>query len=112
LPLSERARLEVYVPDIARPAYQELLDEFEREFCHTFGGATVVHGLDGSYLSRAGLQVRDRIVLLYSDLPFSVRDQFDLLSRYADHVRDVAFRALDEESILVAIIPAFHATSS
>ena len=33
------------------------------------GGSTTIHGLDGSYLSHAGLPIRDRVNLIYTDLP-------------------------------------------
>jgi hypothetical protein len=54
LPLSERARIEVYLPDLPKPVYQDLLDALEQEFSYTFGGATILRGLDRSYLSRRG----------------------------------------------------------
>jgi hypothetical protein len=110
LPLSERTRIEVYLPDVPNSAYQKLLRELESEFTHTFGGATVANGLDGNYLSRLGVHIRDRIAVLYSDIPLSLREQFELVSKYADHLRDVAFGALQEEAVLIVAIPAFHAT--
>jgi hypothetical protein len=57
LPLSEKARVEVYLPDLPRAAYQDLLGVLEQEFTYTFGGCTIISGLDGSYLSQAGLQI-------------------------------------------------------
>jgi len=38
LPLFEKARVEVYLPDLPKPAYQELLAALDREFTYTFGG--------------------------------------------------------------------------
>jgi hypothetical protein len=38
LPLLERARVEVYLPDLPRAAYYNLLDELTQEFTYTFGG--------------------------------------------------------------------------
>jgi hypothetical protein len=64
LPLSEKARIEVYLPDQPQPAYQDLLEAFDREFTHTFGGCTIIRGIDGSYLSQRGSKVRDRINLI------------------------------------------------
>jgi len=52
LPLLERARVEVYVPDLPAPHYRNLLLSFEEEFSYAFGGCTIVRGLDGNYLSR------------------------------------------------------------
>ena len=56
MPLLERARVEVYVPDLPAPHYRNLLLSFEEEFTYAFGGCTILRGLDGSYLSRAGVK--------------------------------------------------------
>jgi hypothetical protein len=108
LPLSEKARIEVYLPDVSRPEYQELLAELEQEFTYTFGGCTTIRGLEGNYLSRGGLVIRDRINLVYTDTPFTFEGNFDLLSQYADEVREAAFDALNEEAVLVAVYPVYH----
>jgi hypothetical protein len=52
LPLSERARVEVYLPDLPSAAYQELLERLELEFTYSFGGCTLIRGLSGSYSAR------------------------------------------------------------
>jgi hypothetical protein len=111
LPLSEKARIEVYLPDLRKIAYRRLLLNLNREFCHTFGGVTVISGLDGSYLSNAGQPIRDRINLLYTDIPVTLSGQFDLLCKYVDYVKEAVATALDEEAILIAVSPVFHATS-
>jgi hypothetical protein len=108
LPLSEKTRIEIFLPDFRKPAYRDLLDALDREFTHAFGGATTVYGLDGSYLSRAGLAIRDRINLVYTDIPFGWDGHFDDLSNYADELREAAFRALDEEAVLVVLHPVWH----
>ena len=81
MPLSARARIEVYLPDAPKLAYHDLLLAFEREFCYTFGGVTTVRGIDGTYLSLAGTPVYDRVNLIYSDIPFSLSRQRATLSR-------------------------------
>lgn len=101
MPLSEKARIEAYLPDLPSPAYQELLEALEQEFTYTFGGCTLVRGLSGSYQSQLGLPIQDRINLLYTDAPFTFDEGFDPLSRYADALRQAAFGALEEEAILV-----------
>lgn len=110
MPLSERARVEVYLPDVRKSSYRNLLKALRREFCHTFGGATVLRRLDGDYLSKAGRQLRDRINLLYTDLPLALSEKRDLLSQYADYVKNAVADALEEEAILIAVAPIFHAT--
>jgi hypothetical protein len=67
LPLLERVRVEVYVPDLPAASYRNLLLSFEEEFTYAFGGCTIVRGLDGNYLSRAGVKTPDRINLIYAD---------------------------------------------
>ena len=64
MPLSEKARIEVYVPDLPQETYQNLLDALAQEFTYTFDGSTIMRGLDGRYLSTHGLQVQDRVHLI------------------------------------------------
>lgn len=109
MPLSEKARIEVYLPDIPTPAYQDLLTALDREFTFSFGGCTTIRGLDGSYLSHRGQQIRDRVSLIYCDLPFAFEDNRRRIARYADRLRDAAFQALAEEAILVAVLEVHHA---
>jgi hypothetical protein len=108
LPLSEKARIEVYLPDLAQPAYQDLLVSLEQELTFAFGGCTTVRGLDGNYLSRAGTVLPDRINLVYTDAPFSFQQHADRIDRYAQALRDATFDALNEEVVLVAVHPVFH----
>ena len=69
MPLSERARIEVYLPALPKQAYQDLLGALDEEFTYTFGGCTIIRGRGGSYLSQAGLKLQDRIALIYTDTP-------------------------------------------
>ena len=108
MPLSEKVRIEVYLPDVSRPEYQDLLAELEQEFTYTFGGCTTLRGLEGHYLAQGGNIIRDRVNLIYSDAPFSLEGNFDTISHYTDRLRQAAFDALDEEAILVAVHPIFH----
>ena len=109
MPLSERARVEVYLPDLPRAIYQDLLAALTREFTHTFGGCTIISGLDGSYLSRAGQHVQDRINLIYTDTPYAFENHFEIISTYADKLKAAVFAALQEDAILVAAMKTYHA---
>jgi hypothetical protein len=109
LPLRERARVEVYVPDLPAPHYRNLLLSFEEEFTCAFGDCTIVRGLDGRYLSHAGVKTLDRINLIYTDLPVALSTNFDRAARYADELKEAAFDVLNEESVLVTIGQLFHA---
>ncbi len=109
MPLFEKARIEIYIPDLpARRGYQELLDTLDREFTYTFGVCTILRGLDGSYLSRQGLRTQDRINLIYTDTPFAFEDNFAKIATFTDELRAAAFEALEEESALVEAFKAYH----
>ncbi len=109
MPLSERARIEVYLPDLPRVAYYDLLEELSREFTYTFGGCTIIQGLDGSYLSESGLPVQDRINLIYTDTPYAFDENFQIISAYADKLKAAVARALDEEAVLITVARIYHA---
>jgi hypothetical protein len=109
LPLSEKARIEVYLPDLPKRAYQDLLESLDQEFTYAFGGCTIVRGLDGSYLSRLGIKVQDRVNLVYTDVPFAFDENFRGISRYTDELRAAVVAALEEEVVLVAALKVYHA---
>jgi hypothetical protein len=110
LPLSEKARIEVYLPDLPRQAaYLELLGALVREFTFTFGGCTTVLGLEGNFLSRLGFTMRDRINLVYTDMPVALDENFAQVSRYTDALRVAAFEALEEEAVLIVAFKVYHA---
>ena len=109
MPLSERARVEVYLPDLPRAAYQDLLAALEQEFSYAFGGCSTIRGLEGNYLSQGGTIIRDRVNLIYSDTPFGFQEHRAALSRYADELRQAAAEALDEEAILIVMLGVYHA---
>ena len=108
MPLRERARVEVYVPDLPAAQYRNLLLSFEDEFTYAFGGCTIVRGLDGNYLSLAGLKTPDRINLIYTDLPVALSTNFESAARYADELKRSAFDVLAEETVLVAVGQIYH----
>lgn len=109
MPLLERVRVEAYVPDLPAAPYRHLLLSFEEEFTYAFGGCTVLRGLDGSYLSRAGAKTPDRINVIYADLPLALSTNFERVARYADELKGAAAEALAEESILVTVTRVYHA---
>jgi hypothetical protein len=109
LALLERARVEVYVPDLPADQYRNLLLSFEEEFTYAFGGCTIARGLDGNYLSRAGFKTPDRVNLIYTDSPVALSTNFETAARYADELKRAAFEALAEETVLVAVGQIYHA---
>lgn len=109
MPLLERARVEVYIPDLLAPHYHNLLFAFEEEFTYAFGGCTIAGGLEGSYLSMSGVKTPDRINLIYTDLPLALSTNFDRAARYAEELKQVAADALTEEAVLVTVTQIYHA---
>jgi len=109
LPLSEKARVEVYVPDLPLNTYYRLLEQLEAEFTYNFGGCTLQRGLEGNYLSQVNEPIQDRVNLLYADIPYSFSENLSLLSSFADELRNRTAEALDEEAILVVVMPVYHA---
>ena len=109
MPLLERVRVEIYLPDLPSASYRDLLLAFQEEFTYAFGGCTTMHGLDGNYLSRAGLKIQDRINLMYTDLPLALSTNYQSVARYASELRQAAFEDLAEEAVLVIVTQVYHA---
>ncbi len=109
MPLLERARVEVYLPDLPSSEYQNLLRSFEEEFTYAFGGCSIVKGLQGSYLSVAGALIPDRINLLYSDAPLALSTNFDQVAAYIGELKSAAMEALSEEAVLICVEQIYHA---
>jgi hypothetical protein len=99
----------VYLPDLPRAAYQNLLNELAEEFTYAFGGCTITCGLDGSYLSQAGSQIQDRINLIYTDTPYAFEENFGIISTYAEKLNAAVDTALEEEAVLITVAKIYHA---
>ncbi len=109
MPLLERVRVEVYLPNPHLPEYENLLQLLKQEFTYAFGGCSVVRGLEGSYLSIAGTVMPDRIDLIYSDVPLTLSLDFAIVSGYARELKRAAMEALAEEAILITVEQIYHA---
>lgn len=107
LPLSAKARLEIYLPDEEQSIYRDLRDAIVSEFTLVFGGCTVVTG-KGSYQSDAGHAIVENVLVIYTDTHLDFEDNFDLLEEYADKLREDVYKALDEEQIMVSVASVFH----
>jgi hypothetical protein len=100
----------VFLPDLPRQTYRDLLDSLEREFTYTFGGCTTIRAVDGSYLARSGAAVRDKINLVFCDTPFAIEEDVATLTRYAEELLAAAAVALDEETVLITVSRMLHTT--
>ena len=108
MPLSKRARIEVYLPERGENAYGRLQRAFEQEFLHTFGGCTVVKNNKGLYLGSDRAADFDRVNVIYADTPFDFDEKFKDISTYTDLLRNAALEASDEESILIVVHAIYH----
>ena len=108
MPLLERVRVEVHLPALPSAEYQNLLTSFQEEFTYAFGGSSIIRGLEGSYLSRSGELIPDRINLLYSDAPLALLTDFASLAAYVRELRRVAMEALSEEAVLISVEQVYH----
>ena len=109
MPLLERVRIEVYLPDVLSFEYQHLLEFLEEELTYTFGGTTIVRGLEGSYLSESGKRIPDRINLLYSDAPLALSTEFVSIAAYVRELKSAVLEALPEEAVLISVEQVYHA---
>ena len=109
MPLLERLRVEVYLPTLPSSEYQNLLRSFEEEFTYAFGGASIIRGLEGSYLSESGERIPDRINLLYADVPLALSTNSESVAAYAGELKRVAMEALSEEAVLISVEQVYHA---
>jgi hypothetical protein len=108
LPLSEKVRIEIFIPDLPDPVYGDILDELGNELTYAFGGCTFI-STRGKYRSARGLILPDRVHLLFSDTAFQWTRDRVLIEGYAESMQTVVKRALSrEESILVVAYPVSH----
>ena len=105
--LSEKVRIEVFIPDLPDPSYAELLTQLQTEFSHTFGGCTVVSA-SGSYLSGSGMLLPDKISILFTDVLLNLSRDRLLIGQYTERVRSTARDALKREEALVSVYTVYH----
>ena len=108
MPLLEKIRIELFIPDLPDPIYSRLLKELGDELSYAFGGCTVTP-TQGKYRSTAGFILPDKINILFTDTPFSWDKDRLLLEQYTAALRQVVQRVLrNEEAILIAVYPVYH----
>jgi hypothetical protein len=109
LPLFERVRVEIFIPDLPDPAYAQLLDELGDELSYAFGGCSIVSAT-GKYRSFEGSILPDQITILFTDTPFKWELDQRIVQDYAARLQTSVRRALpNEEAILISVFPVSHA---
>jgi hypothetical protein len=108
LPLSEKVRIEIFIPDPPDVAYRDLLEELATELSYAFGGCTEV-AASGKYRSFDGLISSDKINILFSDAPLVLERDRLALGRYVNWVKSAAQLALEhEEVVLISVFSVCH----
>ena len=108
MPLSEKVRVEIFIPDLPDPIYSRLLDELGDELSYAFGGCTITQAV-GKYRSDAGVILPDKINLLFTDTPFLWEKDREVVEQYAEKLREVVDKVLEkEEAILIAVYTVQH----
>ncbi|HEU5235680.1 MAG TPA: hypothetical protein VFU37_00980 [Pyrinomonadaceae bacterium] len=106
--LSEKVRVEIFIPDLPDPSYSSLLTELETELSYTFGGCTLLSA-SGNFRSQSGLILPDKVNILFTDVALELERDRLRIGQYVDHVRGAIHEALvREESILISIHPIYH----
>lgn len=118
MPASPKTRVEVYIPIRPwDPSYRKTLDWIADEFTYIgAGGASVIEGIDGRYLSvRTGRTIYDQTSIVYSDFPFdwSKGDERDKVPTYLEDLKQFSEAVLwREETILIIAHPVLHIARS
>jgi hypothetical protein len=108
LPLLEKIRIELFIPDLPGPIYSRLLAERGDELSYAFSGCTVTP-TQGKYRSTAGSILPDKINILFTDTPFYGEKDRLLLEQYTTALRQVVQRVLsNEEAMLIVVYPVYH----
>jgi hypothetical protein len=108
MPLSKRARIEIYLPTKNEQRYELLKRACELEFVRMFSGCTVIRGAKGLYLNSDGDEETDTIDVIYADTPFELEEDNAKLSKYTDEQKSAVLTATNEEDILVVIHEIYH----
>ena len=106
--LSGKIRVELFIPDLPDPVYNQILQELGDELSYTFGGCTIVP-TQGKYRSIAGSILPDKVNILFTDTPAYWDKDRLLIEQYAENLHHVVQEALNrEEAILIALHPVYH----
>jgi hypothetical protein len=101
LPLLEKVRVEIFLPQLPDLIYGRLLEDLSDELSYAFGGCTVVR-TSGKYRSDFGVIVPDTVNILFTDTPFQWKRDRKVVEAYAQELKNVVQRALEnEEAILI-----------
>ncbi|MGH7887334.1 MAG: hypothetical protein ACREPG_05675 [Candidatus Binatia bacterium] len=108
MPLLEKVRIELFIPDLPGLIYARILEEIGNELSYAFGGCTAI-STQGKYRSTAGLILPDKVNILITDTPFQWDKDRLLIERYTRSLHQVVRQVLSsEEAILISVHPVYH----
>jgi hypothetical protein len=96
LPLSEKVRVEIFIPDNRNFADKRLVEQLGNEMSYSFGGCTIATA-NGKYRATSGTIVRDRLNILYTDTPLIWDEDLLLISQYVERLKVAVHLALTNE---------------
>ena len=85
MPLSEKVRVEIFIPETRNSADELLLEQLGNEMSYSFGGCTMT-AANGKYRATSGMIVRDRLHILYTDTPLMWDEDLLLISQYVERL--------------------------
>jgi hypothetical protein len=107
-----RIRLEFYLPERPeRLSYRVAREWLIRELTYSQGGTSRIESLSGTYLSREGQVIADRVNLVWCDTILSWnsrRERAELLAYAAQLKRFLEMHLVEEEAVLIAMVPVYH----
>ena len=108
MPLSEKVRVEIFIPDLPDPTYARILEQLGDELTYAFGGCTVLSAR-GKYRSASGYIIPDKVNVLFADAPLHPSEDRRVIERYVRGLQDAVAQALgEEEAVLVAVHTISH----
>jgi len=108
LPLSEKVRIETFIPGLPDRICSGILENLGNELAAAFGGSTVISSV-GKYRTIEGMLLPDKINILFSATPFHWKRDRLIIEQYSERRRLSGKRSLqEEESILGSIYPVYH----
>ena len=77
MPLSEKVRIEIFIPDLPDPIYGNILEQLGNELTYAYGGSTTI-ATNGKYRSSDGLIFPDNATS-FSLIHLSFGSEIDFL---------------------------------
>jgi hypothetical protein len=91
------------------PSTKILVHLLANEFTYSFGGCSIIRGIEGNYLSIRGDPIPDRISVVYTDAPIALSTDFAVVAAYSRKLKEAVIEALAEEAVMISVVQVYHA---